>query len=193
MSDLSDAMPDPGTDTADAPMPARRGILRRFRRDRKGVAAIEFALLALPFFLMIFAAIETSIVCLAEMTLDQAVDQVGRTVRTGQAQKANLTKDAFKQQICAKVGFLLACDKLSVDVATYDNFAAIPEPLTNGKLDTSGFGYAPGGKETITAVRAFYKWPITTDMMRKYLADGGEKGDGTHLLYAISAFRTEPF
>lgn len=184
-SEPNDAIARPGPIQA-----RRRGLLRRFRRDRKGVAAVEFSLLALPFFLMMFATIETSIVFLAELTLDQAVDQVGRTVRTGQAQQANLTKDAFKQKICDRVSFILDCKKLDVDVANYTNFSDIPPPLKNGVLDTSGFGYAPGPKSTVTAVRAFYRWPIVTDMMRKYLADNG---DGTHLLYAISAFRTEPF
>lgn len=174
--------------------PRRRGVIRRFRQDRKGVAAIEFALLAIPFFAMIFATIETGIVFLAEMTLDQAVDQAGRTVRTGQAQKANLTKEAFKNSICDRVSFLLSCDELIVDVGSYGNdFAAIPPPLKNGKIDTASFGYSPGASNTVSAVRAYYKWPIVTDVMRTYLADGGSSGDGTHLLYSVSAFRTEPF
>lgn len=190
MNALSVARTECETDRPGASPRGRRGLFGRFRRDRKGVAAVEFALLAIPFFLMIFATIETGIVFLAELTLDQAVDQVGRTVRTGEVQKANVTKDVFKNRLCDKVRFLMNCDNLLIDVANFPNFESIPKPLKNGVLDTSGFGYAPGGKNTVTAVRVFYKWPIVTDMMRKYLADGG---DGTHLLYAISAFRTEPF
>ena len=42
-----------------------RKPLRRFRRDRRGSAAVEFALIATPFFALLFAIIETSIVFFA--------------------------------------------------------------------------------------------------------------------------------
>ncbi|MBC8129296.1 MAG: pilus assembly protein, partial [Rhizobiaceae bacterium] len=59
----------------------------RFRRDRKGVAAVEFAILAIPFFVTVFAIVETSLVFLAELTLDQSVDRVARKVRTGELER----------------------------------------------------------------------------------------------------------
>ncbi len=48
---------------------AKRGwfgrLLGRYRRDSKGATAIEFAFVALPFFALLFAIIETALVFFA--------------------------------------------------------------------------------------------------------------------------------
>ena len=58
--------------------PARqhaRGRLREFVRSRDGTAAIEFALLAIPYFLIIFAIIETFVAFTAEQVVS---NEIGR-------------------------------------------------------------------------------------------------------------------
>lgn len=166
--------------------------LTRLRNDRSGATIVEFGLLAMPFLLIVFATIETSLVFLGELTLDQAVARVSRTVRTGEIQAANLSEVDFRKRLCGKVGFLLDCQKLQIDLKSYSSFAAIPSssPVSGGDLDTTGFSYAPGGPGSIVALRVYYKWPIYTDLMRKYLSN---MGDGTHLLAGMAAFRTEMF
>lgn len=42
------------------------GLLRRFRKNRRGTVAIEFALIALPLFLLIFAIIEVGLSFMAQ-------------------------------------------------------------------------------------------------------------------------------
>lgn len=170
----------------------RRAAPFRFGRDRRGSVAIEFAFLALPFFLTVFAIVETSLVFLAELTLDQSVDRVARSVRTGELQKANMSAEDFRADICQGVDFLLDCSKLHIDIKVYPNFGNLnqPTPIRNGDIDNTGFGYELGGPETINALRVYYKWPIHTDLMRAYLSD---MADGSHLLYSMAAFRTEPY
>ncbi|GGD05354.1 TadE/TadG family type IV pilus assembly protein [Aureimonas glaciei] len=171
---------------------ARRARSFRLAGDRRGSVAVEFAFLALPFFLTIFAIVETSLVFLAELTLDQSVDRVARSVRTGELQKANMTAEDFRADICQGVDFLLDCSKLHIDIRVYPDFGNLdqPTPVQNGDIDTAGFGYQLGGPETINALRVYYKWPIHTDLMRAYLSD---MADGSHLLYSMAAFRTEPY
>ena len=53
-------MPSPAASTASI-----RTVLRRFRRNRRGSAAVEFALVAPVFFALLFAIIETAIVFFA--------------------------------------------------------------------------------------------------------------------------------
>lgn len=164
----------------------------RFARDRRGVTAIEFAMLALPFFALILAIFETSLIFLGELTLDNAVDRVARQVRTGEISKAKMSEQDFSKAICGRVEFLMDCSKLKIDLANYSDFAAIPAgaPIKNGDIDSSAFGYAPPASETIASLRVYYKWPVTTDIMRKYLSD---MADGSHLLVGMAAFKTEPF
>jgi Flp pilus assembly protein TadG len=170
----------------------RRAWPFRLAGDRRGSVAIEFAFLALPFSLAIFATIETSIVFLAELTLDQSVDRVARSVRTGELQKANMSAEDFRADICRGVDFLLDCSKLHIDIKVYGDYGSLvqPTPIKNGDIDTTGFGYQLGGPETINALRVYYKWPLHTDLLRAYLSD---MADGSHLLYSMAAFRTEPY
>ena len=51
-----------------------------------GAVLIEFALLAVPFFALIFAILETSITFLAQQVLDSALQDATRSIRTGQSQ-----------------------------------------------------------------------------------------------------------
>jgi Flp pilus assembly protein TadG len=68
----------------------RSGLLRgvtvssRFRKREDGAAAVEFALVALPFFALMFAVIELSIFFFASRYLEDQVFNVSRRILTGQ-------------------------------------------------------------------------------------------------------------
>jgi hypothetical protein len=79
--------------------PAARALRRRllrFRRDERGATVIEFGLVALPFFGLLFAIIETALVFFAGQALETAVSNAARLIRTGQAQSAGYTVSDFK-------------------------------------------------------------------------------------------------
>ncbi len=80
-------MTDTSTENIASPgKPARRGLLlRRFGRDRRGATAIEFALIALPFFALMMAILETFLTFFASQTIETAVNRGARLIRTGQA------------------------------------------------------------------------------------------------------------
>ena len=75
------------------PLPAAtpRKILRRFRRNRRGSAAVEFALVAPLFFGLLFAIIELAMVFFASQVLETATQDSARMIMTGQAQSAAYT------------------------------------------------------------------------------------------------------
>ena len=172
------------------PGPQRAGLMRRFSRDRGGVAAIEFAILAIPFFLLVFALLETALVFFGELSLDRAVEEVARGVRVGRYAAAS--EGEFRADLCKEVQIVMDCTKLAVDLRSYDSFADLPKSVrvTDGAEDTSGFGYEQIPGNTIAALRVTYHWPIVTDLIRKSLSD---LSDGTHLIAATAAFKTEPF
>ena len=63
-----------------------RKALRRFRRNRRGSAAVEFALVAPVFFALLFAIIETAIVFFAGQVLETVSQDCAALIMTGQAQ-----------------------------------------------------------------------------------------------------------
>ena len=64
-------------------MPLFSLLASRFRRDRKGSVAIEFAVLALPFSLLVFAILESGISYAGGQVLANATDDVARQIRVG--------------------------------------------------------------------------------------------------------------
>ncbi|WP_062015187.1 TadE/TadG family type IV pilus assembly protein [Aureimonas sp. AU4] len=174
-----------------ASIPRREGLLRTFARHRSGAAAIEFALIALPFFFVLFASIETAIVSGANVVLRNAVDHAAREVLTGQMQTRDITPATFRSELCADVSFLLSCDRLKIDMRTYPTFGAIPTdvPFKLGDVDDTGFCFDPGAQDNITVVRAFYAWPWVTGFLQKLAEDT----NGNATIFAMAAFMNEPF
>lgn len=176
-----------------------KGCLGRFARDRDGVAAIEFAMLALPFLLLVFAILETCVSFAAQQVMSNAMDDAARELRTGRSDVA--TQAQLKQAICTNMAPIVSggCTGLEVDVRSYTTYAAAAADTytVNGeKISISSKGstydlkFDPGGSETINTMRVFYKWPVITDFMRSYMASVG--GDKT-LLFSTVTWRNEPY
>lgn len=170
---------------------AHRPLLRRLRTDRRGAAAVEFALLAVPFFLVVFALLQVALLFAAELVIDRAAADAGRMVRVGEIQKERMTREGFADAVCGRVRALLDCDRIEFDLRTYASFADVPVgiPMKGNGIDASGFGYDYGRGGTIVSLRLFYKWPIL-DVMRPFFAS---TTDGATILMGASTFRTEPF
>ena len=102
--------------------------LGRFGRDTSGVYALEFGMLALPFFGLIFAIIEVSYVSFNSEQLQAAVDKAARQILTGRAQANNYTTTAsfISNLLCPSTGRVLPtswdCSKLFVDIRTAATF-----------------------------------------------------------------------
>ncbi len=179
---------------------ARLASPRRFLRRKDGAAAVEFALVLLPFVALMFGIMETALVFFADQTLQTMVTQGARLIMTGQAQNNGWDATAFKNAVCPSgqsYGGMINCNSLSVNVQTFSSFGAISytppgaSQQNPNQLDTSGFVYQPGNPGSIVVVQFFYQWPITVSLMGlNALANGP---GGTRLLVATAAFRNEPY
>lgn len=175
---------------------ARRGR-RRFARSEDGAAAVEFALLAVPFFAILGAILETSLVFLSGQVLESAVNDTSRLVRTGQARSTIASVDQFKSEVCSRLyGLFANCSGLHVEVDVVQNFAAAQfsppidpdcEPPCNWTRPES---YNPGQGTSVVMVQVHYKWPVFLSLGGFGLAN---LPDGTRLLGAATVFKSEPF
>ena len=64
-----------------------RWQLRRWRRDQSGVTAIEFGIVAMPFMMLLFGIISVCLYFFTKFTMENAVWQAARAIRTGQFQQ----------------------------------------------------------------------------------------------------------
>jgi Flp pilus assembly protein TadG len=170
-----------------------------FAEDKRGIAAVEFAMIAMPFFLLIFSLLEVCVIFIMTSVLEHAASEAARQIRTGQFQTSAspLTEDDFKQDICDELFGLMTCgEKLELDVATFSSFSGTSAPAPTfdsgtGDLDDSGFGFSPGSQNEIVVVRVFYEWDLIVPVLSKPLANMGTSN--RRLLQATVAFRNEPF
>jgi Flp pilus assembly protein TadG len=189
---------------------ASRGLLRRLIGDRKGAAAIEFAILALPFFIVVFASIETFIAFAGEQLLANATDTLARKIRTGEITLDNTSETKFRQAFCDEIAILMTCSatevnqpqKLHLDVRKITDLTKFPPAVprtgstSSSDLDTSGFQFAPGGAGEFTMVRAYYRWEVITDLVRPYVTNlrpAGASMPRDFLMVATATFRNENY
>lgn len=171
----------------------RFGIVRRLSRDRDGSTAIEFAFIAAPFFILILATLEIALVFFAGSVIEDAVSETARQIRTGQLQTSGGTEATFRSAVCERVSVIADCDKLRIDVRTFQNFSStdFSSPLdSEGEIDDSGFTFAPGGAGDVVVVRAFYPWQIFTPSLGLGLAN---MSGNRRMIATATAFRNEPF
>ncbi len=172
------------------------GLFSRFRRNRDGSTAVEFALLAMPFAVLVFAILESCISFAGQEVMSNITDDIARQVRTGQLKPADLNEGVLKGMICAELEIMVAkdCPGLEVDLREFPTFADAAQVrirLTEDRdLNTSDFAVAPGLSMSKNMLRVFYKWPVITDFMSKLVSN--LKG-GKTLHFATVTWQNEPF
>jgi Flp pilus assembly protein TadG len=164
-------------------------LLRKLIRQQDGVAAVEFSFVAVPFFLLLFAILQTGIVFFGGQALETAVADSARLIMTGQAQTQNLTQSTFKNEVCKRIYGLFDCNKMYVDVRTFTNFSySLPSPLDSDGNIQNNMVYQPGNAGDIVVVRLIYPMSVYV----KLLGLANMAGD-QRMLVATAVFRNEPY
>jgi Flp pilus assembly protein TadG len=174
-----------------------RGRPVRFFGDRRAGAAVDFALVLLPFLMVLMTIINSALVLLAGQVLQTAATTAGRLILTGQAQTANYTASQFKNAICASLTVMFNCaNNLYIDVESLppgSSFSSITLPgatNANGTVNSGGFNYNPGSAGYIVIVRLIYQWPIIAPGLSIGLTNSA---NSTNTLIATVAFVNEPY
>lgn len=173
-----------------------------FRKSQAGATAVEFAIVAAPFFYVLGSTCETGLMLFSEYVLQNSVQNAARLVRTGQVSSADGTKlmtaAEFKTSICGTVSIIFDCDsKVTVYVNSATDFQAlttsIDDPLTIGKRSNGApypVVFSPGGQLKAATVIATYDWDFAFPFM-EFL--GNINNSSARRIYGIAMFRNEPF
>lgn len=173
--------------------------VRRFRTDKDGATAIEFAFLAIPFFMLLFAILELAIIFFISSTLSHAVGEAGRLIRVGNFQSCG--QAAFKTEVCSRMNAIGSCeDSLRIDVVSQPTFNAItlvdpplppvavpgtpPPAIPNGQFEDT-----VAGSPVVVRALFYHKLLLPPELTRLE----NIKGSGSHVVNATTAFRNEPF
>jgi Flp pilus assembly protein TadG len=185
--------------------PARAlALMRRWHNDDSGVTAIEFAIVAMPFLLMMFGIMSVCLFYFANFSIENAVWQAARAIRTGQLQQSQgayssaVTTDdrkkIFKKAFCDRVPLFPDCQsKVIVIVQSNSGFGTISQPscTTGGTLiNDSMAAFNPGVASSVVLVTVCYPWEFGGKLPMFRL---GNLQGGALLMQASAAFRTEPY
>ncbi len=167
-------------------------FLRRLFKKDDGATAIEFSLVAIPYFMLSLGIIELSLMYTSASLLEGATDSAARLVRTGQVQQtAGDPEQMFRDELCSFVNVLIDCEDVTIEVirmdsyGDYDSFA----PTFDGDGNMVSTGFDPGGSNDRVLIRVGYLYEMKTPFVGPLLngADGGT------LFISTIVLQSEPY
>jgi Flp pilus assembly protein TadG len=180
------------------------GRARFWRRDESGATAIEFAIVAMPFLMLLFGIMSVSLFYFTSFSLENAAWHASRAIRTGQLQQSmgayagQITnedrKKAFKKELCRSAPTFLDCEsKAVVIVQSNAGFAGISEPscATDGVLITESTApFNAGEASSVVLITVCYPWAAGSKLPFFKMSN---LANGALLLQTSVALRTEPY
>lgn len=134
--------------------------LRRFKRDRRGVTAVEFGLVAMPLLATLCATFEVAYINIENEMLAAGVSSASRAMLTGTLQDSKVTSAAkfVSDYLCPPTGRLVPsnfdCSKLIVDVRSAASF--VSGDLANNFYKSANNKFCPGAPGEIVVMRVAY-------------------------------------
>ena len=201
--------------------PVRASFLNKFTRlcrNEDGTTAIEFAVVAAPFFMFVFGIIGISMHYFVMNSIEKGMDQASRLIRTGQAQTNNFTVGEFKNYLCNKANSRASedsngdavdlktdlgdghvkCDDLEIFLQKAANWQDLnPEPCVdvsgtkrvNSTNSADPLATHAGTESDVVLVTACYEWQFT----KKIPFLRFDTSDNAMIIQSATAFRTEPY
>lgn len=171
--------------------------IKRIWADNKGVAAVEFAMIALPFFTLLVGIVEISLFYTANIMLEGGTIEAARLVRTGEAVNSGDPEGTFQARLCDQVDAFLDCNNIryeSLALGTASGgftAAAGSDAQYDGNGDPVTGGFTAGSSEEIMLVRAFYNYEFKTPFIGTLIT--GNAADTSVMLVSTAVIRNEPY
>ena len=170
-------------------------VFNRWIKRKEGTTAVEFALVGIPFVLMIVGTIEMSLMFTAQAVLHESTFNAARLIRTGQIQTGAVEggETAFREAVCEFAALMIPCDRIQFQVQQVPSFgdAGDMPPAEfddDGNLEDQGFD--PGSVSEVVLIRVAYNYPVITPLMQPMLADSGRT---TRSMMSTIVLQNEPY
>lgn len=194
------------------------GIVRKLTRllgDERGSYALEFAMIA-PFFLVLLLEIvDIGLLLFTQVVLDGAARDAAREIRTGQISgTGGAAQTNFDTLLCTNVHGLVPCANITyyVGIMTqFSNTTTLPtyqSPTTGQQTNPNGANFNPGGFNgqpqtfntgsggSLVAVRVAYLRPSLVPFANPMAIMGGNQMNLASLTSSVLSstviFRNEP-
>ena len=136
--------------------------------DRRGSSAVEFALVCVPFLILVLGIVELGFMLLVSVLLDGAVADTAKAMQETNDVGVLSAADVRTTLLCPRLLGLVACDAgLILDVAPTDTVVG------GGTRGAVVERFDLGAEREVIAVRAYKAWRPFTPLLRPLLTTGG--------------------
>ncbi|WP_176793669.1 TadE/TadG family type IV pilus assembly protein [Rhodospira trueperi] len=135
--------------------------------------AIEFAMVAMPVFMLSIAIIELGMMMVHSVTLSGALEEGARKLRTGEIFNASDPEQAFEDAVCGDSLYLVDCDDIVFDVRSYDDYDSVdlsPPSMGAGGMPSAP-AFDPGDAGSVTVARVYMRFEFITPMIGSFFED----------------------
>lgn len=185
-------------------------------RWNAGAAAIEFAAVALPFFLLLYAIIEYGLILYTQVVIESSTEQVARAASLGKGVVINpgicSREEYVRQEVQRRTVGLINSAQVTVTAspvvqggvpASSNADICMGNPPTiggpcpggiyedvnrNGRYDGAVAGVALGQPGQLIEIRVSYPWKVQVPYFGKFFGN-----NGVLLISSSTVLRNEPF
>lgn len=153
------------------------------KRCESGATAVEFALVAPIFFMLVSVFFELGLIIFTQSLLDNATRNTARLMQVRQIQ----TGTALRNQVCNDIGSFVDCNGIQYYVQSAASFGAMNASAQTdaaGNMTQNGM-FFPGNAGQDVLLQVGYNRPSIIPWAAQYL-------NGSRLLVTTMAFRNEP-
>lgn len=203
---FDDGMPSVRRRAAQCRSKSARPFLRRgLASDLRSVVAVEFAILAIPFFMFMLFIFEISYDLFTQEALDAGLHAAVRQIQTGNAQNVQNGNQFIANYLCPDMRGLLECgthvfvrvQKLSLTGSQdFYNYTDGVIPVIGNTLDLTGYGsanFCNSGATQPLLVSAIYIGPTFIGGLLPYVLSVNYGGNRVHATLSTAAIVSEAY
>lgn len=164
------------------------GFAQQQKRGQRGSLAVEFALLAPGFLILLLGIIESGAMLFNSIIMEGAAQEAARQVRTGAVQNSVDPETAFKTLLCDNLYGVMSCNDITYLVESFPSFnASQMDNMFDANGDLRAATYADTEPGDVVIVRVASNWSFVTPLI------GYAYGADKMRLVSTVVFRNEPF
>lgn len=176
----------------------------RLMPDRRGAAAVEFALVSVMFITGLLFAMSVALVIFLQQQLDRATDVAARQIMNGTVQKSGYTSDTFRtQSVCSTLPSFFSCSNVIVNVWTvtqgsspggyYTYVSGDVTRLLVPALSSSAAQFSPGVQGSYEYLQVIYPITFLPSLVTSLFSTQTYNGSAAYLTMSTAAFRNEQY
>ena len=175
--------------------------LQRFFTDKKGAAAVEFAMVSMLTITSIIFVMMVGLIIYLNLELDNATSRAARQVMVGKVQTQNVSQSDFRTKyVCAYLPSTMSCANIIVNLQTVTQagspsgyYAYVNSTTTALTLPTASSAFSTGSQGSFEYLQVSYPVTFLPSFLANLLSNGTFNGAPALLITSTAAFKNEQF